>query len=117
MLVFFDMPGPRETRFLGKPVMLADGSAQLAVRTDALVLPLRARRAGIHVWVDVGAPLDPRGFAGPEELHDALAAAHERWILKRPEAMEDPSSTGWEHGATPHAWTAPGRATALAQNR
>jgi len=107
VFLFFDMPGPHETRFLGKPAMLAEGSAQLSVRADALVLPLRARRAGHHVWVDVSAALDPRKFAGVDQLHDALAAVHERWILENPAAMADPRGFGWEHGATPQAWVAP----------
>ena len=107
VLLFFDMPGMRETRFLGKPAMLADGSAQLAMRADALILPLRARRVQDSVWVDVGAPLDPREFAGAGELHDALAALHERWILENPEAMADPRQTGWDHGATAEAWVRP----------
>ena len=116
VFLFFDMPGPRETSFLGKPAMLADGTAQLAVRADALVLPLRARRVGCHAWVDAGAPLDPRELSGPDELHDALAAVHERWILEQPEAMEDPRLTGWEHGVSAQAWATPGRIPALAQN-
>jgi acyl transferase domain-containing protein/acyl carrier protein len=106
VFLFFDMPGPRETRFLGKPVMLADGTAQLAARADALVLPLRSRRVGSEVWLDACAPLDPRDFASSDELHDALAAQHERWILENPAALEDPRSTGWE--ATVRAWTRPG---------
>jgi hypothetical protein len=108
--VFFDMPGGHETRFLGKPVMLASGSARLAVQADALVLPIRTRRAGHRVWVDVGSPLDPRAFAGPEELHAALAAVHERWILELPAMMEDPNRIGvWEQGATAEAWIKPER--------
>jgi len=107
VLIFFDMPGPRETSFLGKPATLADGSAELAIRTGASVLPLRARRAGHRVWVDVGAPLDAREFAGVEQLHEALAAIHERWILEHPAAMEDPRRIGWGAGASPQAWVAP----------
>ncbi len=106
MFLFFDMPGPHETSFLGKSVMLADGTAQLAVRTDAVILPLRARRAGCEVWVDAGAPLDPREYAGVDDLHAALAAQHERWILENPAALEDPRTTGWE--ATAQAWTRQG---------
>jgi benzoate-CoA ligase family protein len=113
VLLFFDMPGARETRFLGKPVMLADGTAQLAMRADALVVPLRARREGPKVWVDVGAPLDPREFAGVDELTDSLAALHERWILERPETMADPRTFGWEQGASPQAWVAPGAAPGM----
>jgi benzoate-CoA ligase family protein len=107
VFLFFDLPGPRATSFLGKPAMLAEGGAQLSVRADALVLPLRARRAGHRVWVDVAEPLDPRRFAGVDALHEALAAVHEGWILENPAAMEDPRSIGWEDGATPQAWIAP----------
>ncbi|HSZ14708.1 MAG TPA: benzoate-CoA ligase family protein [Solirubrobacteraceae bacterium] len=114
VLVFFDMPGPRETRFLGKPATLADGSAQLAARTGALVLPLRARREGHRVWVDAAPPLDPRDYADVEQLGDALAAVHERWILERPHAMADPRSFGWEQGATAREWRVPTGAAALA---
>ncbi len=103
----FDMPGPRQTRFLGKPAMLAEGTAQLAVRADALVLALRTRRAGHRVWVDAAKPLDPRDFAGVQELHEALAAVHERWILENPAAMEDPRDIGWKDGATPQGWFQP----------
>jgi benzoate-CoA ligase family protein len=107
VFLFFDTPGPRTTRFLGKPVELAEGSAQLAVRADALVLPMRARRAGHRVWADVGEPLDPRKLTGVEELHRALAAVHERWILENPAAMEDPRRSEWGQGAGPRAWVAP----------
>ncbi len=107
--VFFAMPGGRETRFLGKSVMLAFGSARLAVETDALVVPIRTRRSGHRVWVDVSAPLDPRDFSGPEELHDALAAIHERSILEFPATLEDPNREGaWEQSASASAWLRPG---------
>jgi benzoate-CoA ligase len=107
VFLFFDMPGPRETRFLGKRTTLAEGSAQLAVRADALVLPVRARRVGHEVWVDAEASIDPRELDGVDGLHAALAALHERWILEDPAAMEDPRNTGWEDGATAEAWVIP----------
>jgi benzoate-CoA ligase family protein len=107
VFLFFDMPGPRTTRFLGKQADLAEGNAQLAVRADALVLPVRTRRTGHRVWVDVGKPLDPREMTGVDELHNALAAVHERWILENPSAMEDPRRSGWGEGASPDAWVAP----------
>jgi lauroyl/myristoyl acyltransferase len=107
--VFFAMPGHRETRFLAKPVMLASGSARLAAETDALVVPIRTRRDGHRVWVDVGAPLDSRDFSGAEDLHDALAAVHERSILELPATIEDPNREGaWEQGASAQAWIRPG---------
>jgi benzoate-CoA ligase family protein len=106
VFLFYDEPGPRETRFLGKTVMLAEGTAQLATRSDALVLPLRARRVGPHVWVDAEAILDPRELSGVEELHNRLAQCYERWILETPEALLYPGRDGgWEAGATARAWT------------
>jgi lauroyl/myristoyl acyltransferase len=112
VLIYFDLPGPRETLFLGKRAMLADGSARLACEADAIVLPLRIRRAGETVWLDAAAPLDPRGFADVGELHVALADLHERWILEFPAAMDDPSEFGWGQGARPDAWVRPERVAA-----
>jgi lauroyl/myristoyl acyltransferase len=108
--IHFDLPGSRETRFLGKTVALATGTARLAAATDALVLPMRARRDGQRVWTDIEEPLDSRDFASAGELHDALAATHERLILEMPFALEDPRRHGaWEQGATTSAWTARAR--------
>jgi lauroyl/myristoyl acyltransferase len=107
LYLFYDMPGSRETHFLGKTAMLADGTARLASESDALVVPLRARRIGARVWLQVAPPLDPREHAGAEELHRALAAHHERWILEEPEMMTDPNGFGWEGGALPEGWSRP----------
>ncbi len=108
VLIQFDMPGSRETRFLGKPVMLTTGTVRLAVQADALVLPMRNRRVAHRVWVDIEAPLDPRDFADDHVLHEALAAVHERWILDSPATLEDPRREGaWEAGATAAAWLRP----------
>jgi lauroyl/myristoyl acyltransferase len=105
VIVYFDMPGGARTQFLGKPVMLSSSTARLAFATDALVLPLRARRAGSRVWTDVFEPLDPRDHASAYVLHRALAAVHERSILELAETLEDPNRAGaWEHGATASEW-------------
>jgi lauroyl/myristoyl acyltransferase len=109
VMIYFDMPGSRETSFLGKRATLADGTARLASDTEALVLPLRIRRARETVWLDVDEPLDSRAFAGVEALHVALAKLHERWILENPAAMSDPRSFGWGAGAGPDAWVRPAR--------
>jgi lauroyl/myristoyl acyltransferase len=107
--LFFDMPGPRETRFLGKTAMLADGTARLAKQTGALVLALRTRSNGHRVSLDVAAPIDPREFTGAEDLHGALADRHERWILEAPAAMSDPRTFGWGDYAAPAGWARPAR--------
>jgi lauroyl/myristoyl acyltransferase len=107
LYLFYDMPGSHETRFLGKTAMLADGTARLAAATDALVVPLRARRIASRVWLQAAAPLDPREHADAAELHRALAAHHERWILEEPAMMTDPNGFGWEGGAGPQRWSRP----------
>ncbi len=109
VLVYFDMPGPRESRFLGKSAMLADGTARLAVETDSLVLPLRSYRDGHRLGLRAREPIDPRDFDGVDALHAELARNHEREILAEPEAMADPADFGWGAGATPQAWTRPPR--------
>jgi hypothetical protein len=105
--LLYDMPGSRATSFLGKTAMLADGTARLAVETDALVVPLRARRIGSRVWVQVAPALDPREYADAGELHRALGVHHERWILEEPAMMTDPNGFGWEGGAGPQRWSRP----------
>jgi hypothetical protein len=111
ILVYFDLPGSLRTDFLGKPVMLASGTSQLAHQTDALVLPLRARREGSRVFTDVWEALDPREFPDAEALHRALAAVHERSILEMPETLEAPGRPGaWEDAASTSEWARPARA-------
>ncbi len=106
-LIYFDLPGRRETRFLGKPAMMVDGTARLALDTDALVLPVRARRDGHLLTEEVLEPLDPRDFDGVDELHQELARVHETLILEQPEAMADPAEFGWGDGISPTAWRRP----------
>jgi lauroyl/myristoyl acyltransferase len=94
VLNYFDMPGTRATGFLGKQVMLASSTARVAVESDALVLPVRARRTGTRAWADVAPALDARDFSGRQELQEALAGVHERWILELPATVEDPTRPG-----------------------
>lgn len=106
--LYLDMPGPRPTRFLGKAAMLADGIVRLATLTDALILPLRSRRAHDgRAWLETAAPLDPRDFADADALHQAMADVHERLILEIPEQMDDPRDFGWDEFATPLQWRRP----------
>jgi lauroyl/myristoyl acyltransferase len=108
VLVYFDMPGSRRTSFLGKAVMLASGTAKLAFASDALVLPVRALRRGHRAMAEVAPAIDPRDFSDADQLHDTLAAVHERWILARPHALEDPNRPGaWEGGASASEWARP----------
>jgi lauroyl/myristoyl acyltransferase len=107
--IYFDLPGPHETRFLGKPVMLVDGTARLACETDAVVLPQRVSREGTQIRVEYCEPLDPRDFDGPDDLHEALARVHERLILDEPADMQDPAITGWDDCARPEGWSRPAR--------
>jgi lauroyl/myristoyl acyltransferase len=105
VLLAMDVPGGRRTRFLGKPVDLDDGTAQLAVKTDALVLPAALMPLGRRWEIQIGEALDPRDFSAPDELHLVLAAIHEELIMRAPEHLEDPSRLwasatrdGWNQG-------------------
>ncbi len=106
--LYFDMPGNQQTHFLGKPVMLASGSARVAFQTGALVVPTRVRRIGHRIWLDAAPALDARDYPSFKELHDTLASIHEHWILEMPATLEDPNRDGaWERGATAHSWIRP----------
>jgi lauroyl/myristoyl acyltransferase len=107
LLLYFDMPGRHETRFLGKPAMMVNGTARLAIDAEALVVPIRCHREGHRVREEAFEPLDARDFAGVDELHQELADVHTRLILEYPEEMSAPSEFGWGDGATPEIWRRP----------
>jgi len=110
VMLAFDMPGSMRMRFLGKDVALASGAAVAARETDSLVLPVRRRRRGLALEVQFAPAFDPRQFAGVEALQQALLAHHERWILERPAALENPSRPGAWHGtARADSWERPPR--------
>jgi lauroyl/myristoyl acyltransferase len=103
VLLAMDVPGNRRTRFLGKPVDLDDGTARLAVKTDALVLPAALMPVGRRWEIQIGEALDPREFSSPDELHLALAAIHEELIMRAPEHLESPPLWLWGR-ATRDGW-------------
>ena len=108
VVMAFDWPGSAESRFLGKRVMLASGTARLAESTGALVVPAMRRFQQLEVRTVFGAPLDPVAHLEWRELHDEVAAQHERWILTCPAALEDPRRPGaWEEAATAESWGLP----------
>jgi lauroyl/myristoyl acyltransferase len=104
-LLTMDAPGARRTQFLGKPVDMDDGTARIAVKADALVLPAALMPLGRRWEIQIGEALDPRDFSAPDELHLVLAAIHEELIMRAPEHLEDPSRLwasatrdGWNQG-------------------
>jgi lauroyl/myristoyl acyltransferase len=107
VLLYYDMPGRRESTFLGKPATLADGISRLAVDTGALVLPVRMMREGHLTRLDIAEPLDGRAIADVDTLHRELGAIFERWILEFPPRMDDPRKFGWGDGARAAEWIAP----------
>ncbi|HEY1451351.1 MAG TPA: hypothetical protein VGF47_10385 [Solirubrobacteraceae bacterium] len=107
LLLYFDMPGRQETRFLGKPAMMVNGTARLAVDAEALIVPIRCQRVGHRVREEAFEPLDARDFASVDELHQKLADVHTRLILEHPAQMSAPSEFGWGNGATPEIWRPP----------
>lgn len=95
VLLALDVPGTRRTRFLGKPVDLDDGTAHLAVKTGALVLPVALVPVGRRWEIQVGEAFDPLDFADPDDLHVALAEVHEELIMRAPEHLESPPLWLW----------------------
>jgi hypothetical protein len=93
VVMAFDWPGSAESMFLGRPVALASGTARLSHMTGALVVPVMRY---LHRWrprTVFGPAIDPAHSAGWPDVHAAVAARHERWILERPAALEDPRRT------------------------
>jgi hypothetical protein len=110
VMIAFDMPGSYEIDYLGKPVMLASGTANLAFQTDSVVIPAHRIRHGLGYTIEIGAALDPREAESPLELTQQLAAVHERRVLNAPEGLEDPTRPGaWEDGVSASAWRRPSR--------
>lgn len=97
-----DWPGERRTEFLGRPVDLADGTAQLAARTGAIVMPAAMLPRGRRWRIQLRAPLDPKDFGGAAELHEAIATIHTDEIRRAPEHLENPRQY-WSD-ATRHGW-------------
>ncbi len=64
VFLFFDMPGPHETRFLGKPVMLADG---------ARAWPLR-RMHWCCLCAPDGAAIASRSMSASHSIHETTPA-------------------------------------------
>jgi hypothetical protein len=104
----FDMPGREETRFLGKPVMLASGTARLAAETGALVVPAyRVLRRYLPMTVFEPA-IDAGLYRDWRALHGVLAAHHSARICTDRAALEDPRRGGaWHTGAECEAWRLP----------
>jgi hypothetical protein len=105
-----DLPGSTPTAFLGKTVYMASGTARLAVETNSLVLPMACRPGRWGRWrVEIGEPLDPADYASWQDLHQALATWHERWILEAPEYLEGPVRLGAWARADRNGWWPPER--------
>jgi lauroyl/myristoyl acyltransferase len=115
VLIYYDMPGRHATDFLGKRVMLVDGTARLAAETGALIAPIRRVREGPHQRFEVAQPLDPLELGDVDAIHDELARFHEAWILEDPAAMADPAEFGWEDGATTTGWSRPSKTGSVTQ--
>jgi hypothetical protein len=63
-------------------------------------VPIWRARDRWRVFTTAAPAVDPAGHLSWQELHDALAAIHSRWILARPAALEDPCRWGWWGAAT-----------------
>ncbi len=87
-LIPFDVPGSKETTFLGKRAWVRTGVARLALAAGAPIVPVFAGREGHRFFVRLEAPIDPEDFSGLDELVDHLAQVVGAEILRRPEERE-----------------------------
>lgn len=87
----FDLGGSAPpVRLLGLDAALASGTARMAFEAGAVVQPAMRMRRRHRIWTELGPPLDAPRFGGWEELHAAIAAAHDRWMRPYPWAHEIP---------------------------
>lgn len=104
VFIAMDLPGPRTTEFLGKPVEMADGTARLAARTDSLVVPAALLPSGRRWRIEIREAVDPRDHSSPAELHQALAAIHSDFVLSAPDHLESPLRPGGWARVTREGW-------------
>jgi lauroyl/myristoyl acyltransferase len=103
VMITMDVPGNRRTHFLGKSIDLDDGTAHLAVKSDALVVPAAMMPSGRRWEIHIGDALDPHDFTGADELHLELARIHEQPILRHPEHLL-PVANGLWASVTRDGW-------------
>ncbi len=87
-LIPFDVPGSKETTFLGKRAWVRSGVARLAMATGAPIVPIFAGREGHRLFVRLETPIDPEDHQGLDELVDHLAQVVGGEILRRPAERE-----------------------------
>jgi lauroyl/myristoyl acyltransferase len=88
VVIALDVPGSMKTTMAGKTAYLGSGLANLAKRTDALVVPLFGRLEKRRPVIRLAEAIDPRDFAGPQELLDCLAGLMTDEILRAPEHVD-----------------------------
>lgn len=85
-----DLPGTTPVTFLGRQILVASGTARLALETGAPILPITSLKHGRFQRVRMETPLLPTDFTSVAELTQALFDAHAPAILAWPEAVELP---------------------------
>lgn len=105
VLLAMDVPGARLTRYLGKDVEMADGTARLATSTGALVVPAALVPDGRRWAVQIQPALDPQDLGGAPALHQALADVHTGIVLKAPEHLGSPLRQGFWGTADANGWS------------
>jgi lauroyl/myristoyl acyltransferase len=106
VLINFDVPGTTPVRFLGKTVELRTGTARLAEKTDAVIVPVLPMRRGGGWRLHLDEPIDPRQHPDWLTLLQAVADVHSRLILQAPEHLESPLRDGGWSVATRDGWRA-----------
>lgn len=87
-----DVPGRMEVDFLGKRRLGSSGAAKLALGTNSLVIIMTAHcDAEGNLSLELGAPIEPAEFSGPDTLITHLLQTHEPAIRAWPEGYHQPT--------------------------
>ena len=100
--IAFDVPGRRETKFLGQRMSLASGIASLAVEVGVPVLPALAIPGEGDEIGRLEAAIEPASFAHVNQLHAHLADVTSRAIAEHPHLAYPPHAAVHDaHTRTP----------------
>jgi lauroyl/myristoyl acyltransferase len=86
--IAFDVGGSSTVPFPGRSITLSGGIGTIAVKTEAVVLPVVPERHGSRVDVRLLPPIDARDHPDAQAVRVAIARTFEPVVLERPEAVE-----------------------------
>lgn len=87
-----DVPGRTPIRFVGREVLGSFGAARIATDTNSPVVVMTSEEDAHGPYIRLHEPFEPKRFASPKELLEALLVIHESRQVRWPEATDLPLS-------------------------